>query len=214
LSAPAHGRRPGLETKDRILDVAERLFDERGIAGTSLRAVTAEAGVNVAAVHYHFGSKEDLTRAVVLRRAGPVNAERLRRLDAIEAEAGAEGPRVESILEAFFRAPVQLWTEGGATGASFLFHEPAERIQPLVEEVMGEMASRFLAALVRALPHLEPGEVAERFQLVIGVLIHVLSGRMRWEPQPIPARSVDGRIRVLVDTLAAAMRAPAIEENS
>jgi hypothetical protein len=79
---------------------------------------------------------------------------------------------------------------------------------------MGEMARRFLAALARALPHLQPEEVAERFQLVIGVLIHVLSGRMRWEPRPIPARSVDGRVRVLVDTLAAAMRAPAIEEVS
>jgi AcrR family transcriptional regulator len=214
LSPPAQCRRPSLETKDRILDVAERLFDERGIAGTSLRAVTAGAGVNVAAVHYHFGSKQDLTRAVVLRRAEPINAERLRRLDAIEADAGPEGPGVESILEAFFRAPVRLWAEGGATGASFLFHEPMERIQPLLEEVMGEMARRFLAALARALPHLQPEEVAERFQLVIGVLIHVLSGRMRWEPQPIPARSVDGRVRVLVDTLSAAMRAPAIEEAS
>ena len=203
-----------MDTKDRILEVAERLFAERGIAGTSLRAVTAEAGANVAAVHYHFGSKEDLTRAVVLRRAEPVNAERLRRLDAIEAEAGPDGPGVESILEAFFRAPVRLWAEGGETAASFLLHEPVDRIQPLVMEVMGEVARRFLAALARALPHLPPQEVAERFQLVIGVLIHVLSGRMRWEPQPIPVRSVDGRVRVLVDTLAAALRAPAIEEAS
>jgi AcrR family transcriptional regulator len=203
-----------LDTKDRILEVAERLFAERGIAGTSLRAVTAEAGANVAAVHYHFGSKEDLTRAVVLRRAEPVNAERLRCLDALEAEAGPDGPGVESILEAFFRAPVALWAEGGETVASFLLHEPVDRIQPLVMEVMGEVARRFLAALARALPHLPPEEVAERFQLVIGVLIHVLSGRTRWQPQPVPVRSVDGRVRVLVDTLAAALRAPAIEEAS
>lgn len=214
MSAPARLRRPALETKDRILDAAERLFAERGIAGTSLRAVTGEAGANVAAVHYHFGSKQDLTRAVVLRRAGPVNAERLRRLDELEASAGPAGPGVEEILDAFFRAPVQLWSEGGAGAAAFLFQEPVERIQPLVEEVMGDMARRFLAALSRALPHLEPAEVAERFQLVVGVLVHVLSGRLHWRIHPIPERSVDGRLRVIVTTLAAALRAPAVEEPS
>ena len=48
------------DTKERILDAAERLFAAHGFAGTSLRAVTKEAGVNLAAVHYHFGTKEDL----------------------------------------------------------------------------------------------------------------------------------------------------------
>jgi AcrR family transcriptional regulator len=68
------------DTKERILDAAERLFAAHGFAGTSLRAVTKEAGVNLAAVHYHFGTKEDLLRAVLSRIVIPVNRERLEML--------------------------------------------------------------------------------------------------------------------------------------
>jgi AcrR family transcriptional regulator len=60
-------------TKERILDTAERLFAERGYSATSLRAIIAEADVNLASVHYHFDSKEALLEAVFLRRALPAN---------------------------------------------------------------------------------------------------------------------------------------------
>ena len=56
------------ETQDKILDTAERLIGEQGYAATSLRQIIAEAGVNLAAVHYHFGSKEELLDAVVMRK--------------------------------------------------------------------------------------------------------------------------------------------------
>ena len=55
-------------TKDRILDVAETLFADNGFAATSLRDITREAGVNIAAVNYHFGSKDGLLGAVLERR--------------------------------------------------------------------------------------------------------------------------------------------------
>ena len=87
-------------TRRRILDTAERQFALRGFAGTSLRGITREAGVNVAAIHYHYGSKEELLRATMERILAPVNAERLRLLD--EAIAAADGaPSVEAILSAF-----------------------------------------------------------------------------------------------------------------
>ncbi|MDY7020508.1 MAG: TetR/AcrR family transcriptional regulator, partial [Cyanobacteriota bacterium] len=57
------------DTKEQILNAAERHFALFGFAGTSLRAVTREANVNLAAVHYHFGSKEELFKAVVRRVA-------------------------------------------------------------------------------------------------------------------------------------------------
>ena len=82
------------DTKERILDAAELLFAEHGFSGTSLRAVTGEAEVNLAAVNYHFGSKMGLFKAVVLRRVGPLNEERLRMLDALEARVEA-GTTVE-----------------------------------------------------------------------------------------------------------------------
>ena len=75
------------DTKEKILDTAERLIGERGYAATSLRHIIAQAGVNLAAVHYHFGSKEGLLDAVVERKAAPVNQARLAWLERVETEA-------------------------------------------------------------------------------------------------------------------------------
>ena len=90
------------DTKDKILDTAERLIGERGYAATSLRQVITEAGVNLAAVHYHFGSKEDLLDAVVARKVTPVNEARMAWLERVEAAAGSGPLKVEDVLEAFF----------------------------------------------------------------------------------------------------------------
>jgi len=81
------------------------LFGDQGYAATSLRHIIAEAGVNLAAIHYHYGSKEELLDEVVMRKRGPVNEARLALLDRFEAEAGAEPLAVEKVLEAFL-APV------------------------------------------------------------------------------------------------------------
>ena len=67
------------ETVERILDAAEQLFAEKGFAETSLRLITSKAGVNLAAVNYHFGSKEELFEAVLTRRLDPMNQQRLAR---------------------------------------------------------------------------------------------------------------------------------------
>src|SRR5437588_10537254 len=91
----------GVTTKDRILDAAEGLLARHGFEATSLRAITAAAGVNLAAVNYHFQSKDALIRAVIARRIGPINEKRLEMLDAIEAAAG-DGPLpIAPVIEAF-----------------------------------------------------------------------------------------------------------------
>ena len=66
--------------REVLLDTAERLFAENGVAATSVRAITAAAGANVAAINYYFGSREALLRELISRRQAPLNAERLRRL--------------------------------------------------------------------------------------------------------------------------------------
>src|SRR6185312_11029386 len=78
-------------TKDRILDAAEALFMEHGFEATSLRAITTAAGVNLAAVNYHFGSKEELFQSVLTRRLDPMNQERVALLTELERGA-APGP--------------------------------------------------------------------------------------------------------------------------
>src|SRR5215472_3578898 len=92
-----------MNTKTKILNTAERLFAHHGIEATSLRAITAQAGVNLAAVNYHFQSKEALLHAVIARRVEPMNQKRLALLDASEAEAGPGPLPLEKVLDAFLR---------------------------------------------------------------------------------------------------------------
>src|SRR3977135_1202898 len=77
------------DTKKRILDAAEQLFMKHAFEATSLRQLTSAAGVNLAAVNYHFGSKEELFQAVLTRRLDPMNQERVEILHRLRANTAA-----------------------------------------------------------------------------------------------------------------------------
>src|SRR3989442_13609471 len=64
-------------TRERLLEAAERLFAERGFRATSVRALTSEAGCNVASVNYHFGGKEGLYREMFRRRLVALREQRI-----------------------------------------------------------------------------------------------------------------------------------------
>jgi AcrR family transcriptional regulator len=196
-----------IETQEKILATAERLFGEQGYAATSLRHIIAEAGVNLAAIHYHFGSKEDLLDQLVMRRAAPVNTERLAMLDRLEAEPGGP-PSVEKVLEAFLEPPFRRISE---------FPDLIKLMGRLYGEglmtVIGEkhfhnVAIRFLAALGRALPHLSQAELRLRGQLVLGAMSHT----MFYVPVSGSKASVDGAVllRELIVFLSGGLRAPAV----
>ncbi len=199
---------PAAATRRRILHAAERLFRSRGPAGTSLRSITSAAGVNVAAVHYHFGGREALAREVFARSVAPVNAERLRRLDALEA--APTPPDVEPLIRALIE-PVfeEAQRDGSLRGLSaVLLAEPEASGRALVEELFGEVLRRFRAALERALPALAPEEVVDRLVFAVGSFSQVLAGRhpdrpdgSRIAPDPLTCER-------LVTFLAAAMSAP------
>jgi AcrR family transcriptional regulator len=166
-------------TRERILDAAEKLFCRAGASRTSLRAVTVAAGVNVAAVHYHFGSREALLEAVFARRVAPVHEEQLRRLDAIEIAAG-DGPLpLEPVLEAFLAPALRLRATGPSLARLIgrLWAEPEEEVVvEALHEQLAEVARRFVTALGRALPGLPPLQVAWRFRFMVATLAHVLTG--------------------------------------
>jgi AcrR family transcriptional regulator len=201
-----------IDTKERILDAAERLFAAHGFAGTSLRAITREAGVNLAAVHYHYGTKEDLLRAVLSRIVVPVNRERLEMLE--QADAREDLPTVEGILEAYL-APglraVQDLGERGIVITRFLgrsYTEPTELVQALVREQFEDVGRRFTEALGRALPNLPEAELYWRFKLVVGVMTHIQADAGRSDAYAEDLSDVDGTVRRLVAFLAAGLRAP------
>lgn len=89
------------DTRDRLLDEAERLFGQRSIAEVSLREITSAADANIAAVNYHFGSKDGLVREIFARRMRPLNEERIRLLDELEEAAGDGLPSLEEVLRIF-----------------------------------------------------------------------------------------------------------------
>src|SRR5258706_6664868 len=95
---PLRAVKPQHETRTRILDAAEELFMQHGFEATSMRVLTAKAGVNLAAVNYHFGSKHALIEAVFPRRLDPMNAARIAAL--AELESGRRPAEAEAIIRA------------------------------------------------------------------------------------------------------------------
>ena len=95
------------ETRERVLEVAERLFAERGLDAVSIRDIIAAAEANLGAINYHFGTKDRLIEAVFERRLVPSTQERLRALKAVEMAAGDQPPKLEAVLEAIFRPVVE-----------------------------------------------------------------------------------------------------------
>jgi AcrR family transcriptional regulator len=168
---------------DRILDAAERLFAEHGVAGTSVRAITEQAQVNVAAVNYHFGTKENLVRAVIARRASGLEAARSDALDALEARAAREAraPTASELVEAMV-APIFAQALSKDSGwphfirfVSRLVWEPgAENFAP--PESSMRLFERFDAALRRALPALgsDDGRRLWRLAFMRGATQHTL----------------------------------------
>jgi len=200
------------DTKERILEAAERLYTERGIRASSLRAITAEAGANVAAVNYHFGSKQELLRALIERRVGAANEQRLELLDRLESAPEGRAPSIEEILDAFLR-PVFAESRGAGMRSvtALLFAEPLEIKAPLIAEIFGSIQQRFSTALARALPEVPEPVLGQRFPFVIGCMIHMISGHgdidlpsggLRESP------SADELLGRMIPFLAAGLRAP------
>src|ERR1700683_3072119 len=113
-----------LDTKSRILDSAEKLFGLNGFEATSLRDITAEAQVNLAAVNYHFQSKESLIDAVIARRIEPVNRRRFEMLDA----AGSH-PTLEQILTAFLAPVLEQNLDGVAPLMGRMMSDPTQFVE-------------------------------------------------------------------------------------
>lgn len=193
------------ETKDKILDAAERVFSEHGYAAASLRAIIADAGVNLAAVHYHFGSKEKLLIEVVRRRVGPINDERLRLLDECERAAGGGHLAVEKVLEAFLVPTMVVFRHPkGPMFVRLMGRMYVDSVLgKLAQSVFSEVVARFTAAMHRSLPELPMDELLWRMFLGGGVM-----GQAMLAGREAPGFSEDETVDRLVTFLSAGFRAP------
>jgi len=165
------------ETKQQILDAAETLFARKGYKATSLRDLTMNAGVNLASVNYHFGSKKRLLEAIFERRLQPLNESRLQKLKEIRKAAGQQGenPAVREILKVFIE-PV-LRARESHKGEIFLlnlvgraFIDLDVTVQEILRRFMKPLSDCVIETLSKALPEIPREVIFWRLQFVLGAL--------------------------------------------
>jgi AcrR family transcriptional regulator len=202
--------------KTQILDAAEELFADQGFAQVSIRDIAIAAKANVAAVNYHFGSKERLFEALFARRVIPVNTMRIEMLQAAESRSRNGKPQLRELVEAFVRPPLLLGdpVSHGAQGLvmmrflSRMLAMPKEHV--FLEAYYGEVRSRFIGRLTELLPGLPYETVLWRYNLMVGALIYALAGPQRMlrppaaePPQPSRHWNVEDAIAELIDFCSA-----------
>lgn len=199
------------DTKTRILDVAEELFADRGVDRVSIRDITEEAKVNLAAVNYHFGGKEELISAVFERRVRPLNEARLAALDEVERKAGDKPPLLEEILAALIR-PALNCCAASANGTAFskLFGRCLAETRPevgaLLRKQFDPLVERLQEMLLRALPHLSRSDIFWRLKFTFGALHHWLMTRDKFIPPSAEGVDVEEQTRKLIAFTAAGFR--------
>ncbi|HST45880.1 MAG TPA: TetR family transcriptional regulator [Luteimonas sp.] len=164
-------------TKDRILGAAEELFAQNGFVGTSLRQVTSRADVNIAAVNYHFGSKENLVNEVFRRRMDDMSRQRLDRL----ARAQADLPgQLEPVLAAFVEPALALALDRHGGGAFIrviarAYAEKNEGLRTFLSEQYGHVLREFGRAIAACVPHLSKEQLYWRLDYLAGALTYAMA---------------------------------------
>jgi AcrR family transcriptional regulator len=185
MRALAASQEPKGGTKHRIIEVATRLFAEHGIDAVSLRDIVVEANVNLAAINYHFGSKELLIRDVYRRLLMALNELRLKALDDCEVATKERPLKPEAIVRALVAPMVHFSTSSQNDGIYFvrlMFHGYGVRrnfIDQSVTEQVDHIALRFVEALQKSLPKVSREDLFWRFDFAIGAWLHILIDTQR-----------------------------------
>ncbi len=168
---------PHFSTKERILSAAEELFARHGFQGASLRQVTASANVNLAAVNYHFGSKDNLINEVFRRRLDELTA---RRIEALKAARQQRPLTLEGILHAFVEPALALASDrtGGATFVRVLaraFAEHDQSLRKFLSDNYGHVLKSFAQAVQEVMPELSKETLYQRLDFIAGALTYAMS---------------------------------------
>ncbi len=168
--------------KFALLQAAQALFAEEGFEKVSMRTLTQKAGVNLAAVNYHFGSKQGLIEAVIAGYINPVNQARLKALESAEGAAEGRPVALETILDCFLGPVLEAVRKSEIAEKLFfqllgrcMVDQSLSSLPDSVMETFQQVLIRFPQALHRSLPELSEEEILWRLHFSIGVLVHVLS---------------------------------------
>lgn len=184
-TAPPGRRKPrsdGEQARARILDSAEALFAERGFHGTSVRDITEHAGVRLAAVNYHFVSKETLFRDVLQRRAAVLEEERVKALASLP-QRGPAAARTQALVRAFVLPLVPYAREdaGFRRYLALIAQLGSSRLQPLtlVESTYNPLAGRFIEALTGIFPQASSQQLHHGYTYMLASTLYAFSNNLR-----------------------------------
>lgn len=210
-----------VDTRERILDAAERLFMSHGYEGTSMRQITSEASVNLAAVNYHFGSKESLMQEVFRRRLDWLNEERMRVLDTMEIEAAGSPLKPSQIVDGFFGTLLRMANDEQRGGITFLrllgrtLTDPSEFIRTFLAHEYASVVDRYKEALFKAIPDVPKAEIVWRFHLMLGATSYAIAGTdalqliTDWQIEEVDLMDrIDRLLPRLMSFLLGGLRAP------
>ncbi|HUN26176.1 MAG TPA: TetR family transcriptional regulator [Steroidobacteraceae bacterium] len=167
--------RPKRNTKNKLMDVAEKLFARRGFHGTSLRDITSAAKVDLSLVNYHFGSKMRLFTAVVERRGAVLNEERLQRLAEVRATAAPSAPSTESVVGAFLDPILERLAHAGPGWHSYFaviayVNNSPEWGRELMGRTFDATVREFIRGLMQSLPDAAPEDIYWGYNFLTGAL--------------------------------------------
>lgn len=212
---------PRSDSRQRILDAAERLFAQKGMQATSLRDIGAAARANTGSIYFHFRTKTDLVREVFARRMAPLDAERFARLARCEAEAAPGVPSLEAVLDALIAPMLGLSRGASRGGGDFLkvlvriYAEPDPEVVRQLEVDHGATLDRFRRALARALPELPEEQVLLRLHFALGSVTYTMGSDLTWQllsGRRPRARSPEKVMSELMPFLVAGFRAPGADD--
>lgn len=165
------------DTRTRLIEVASRHYANHGYEGMSLRRVTQEAEANIAAVSYHFGSKQQLLVASFRHAVDPVNAERLEQLERLRQEQPSGPLPLRSILDALLlpmAGKAHAFAGGLQTFLKCLARFMGESDEEITREVarcFSDVEAAFIGELRQTLSHLNPASVQWAFQFAVSSMI-------------------------------------------
>ncbi len=186
-ASPKSERSASEKTRQRILRAAEKIFARGGYRAMTLREVTHEAKVNLAAVNYHFGSKCKLMQALFYERFEPINEQRLALLDErVTTHAPAPVP-LNEIFDALFRPLFTRIDLAPSNDTSLMqiigraLTEPAEFMRNLHKDFFADLSIRFITEIKRSCPHLSEEQVQYRFFLSVSTMLGTVIEQVRLE---------------------------------
>lgn len=174
------------DTERAFLDAAEQLFADRGFEGAKVRAIAEMAGANLGALHYYWGSKEELFRAVWHRRLDSLALGRTRKFDELRQKAAAGGITLEEVLTVMLETSfgVAEWDEYRSEHFQKLYAraltEPSPMVRNVVNQYFDERAKGFVELIRLACPDLGQTELHWGLHAVFGTIlnVHIDGGRM------------------------------------